>query len=413
MAGWDAGPYSGSGHLTDSAGRPSHEALYEYLTSSHLALDATAPNYGVVADGVTNDGPALRAAIADAESAGYGTVLLPPGIIRITTTETDANSDTCGLAIESSRVSLVGTGRGSARSGSSNAFGQTTILIDVACEHGIMFKSSNGNPDWRGGGIYGVHVQDGNDYITNDLLGIQGLLDFRILDVSLGGAGATDAKALRIFPANNGEPTQYGRCYNLDVWDCYHGIWLESNTTGNPVAPDWKFLMCQLQRPTTGTAPVAGTYGVYVNSNAFHLLFSEVQNFDTGVVIDCANNRGKHINLQGLHFEMHSGWDSNSVNAAIEIQAHTSSQNNNILIADCETPSPGKYKTDGGAPSGSIIKVTGSTPANVTGTRIRDFRIRDFGTTNAWLTTSNATSYIDGGGSWSCEINTVGSASSL
>lgn len=389
-------------------------SVVDTLYSGMPVYDLRKGEYGVVADGVTDDGPAIRAAITAAEAAGYGRLILPAGPIRIASTETDANGDTCGLAIQSSRIELVGQGRGSGRSGSVDGDkGVTTLVIDVACEHGVMMKSSNGNPDWRGGGIKELHIQDGGNFVTNDILGIQGLLDFRIYDVSLAGARATNAKGLRVFPSNNGEPTQYGRSYNLDIWDCFHGAWFESNAGGNPVAPDWKMIFTQIQAQANAAGPVdAGSIGLYVNSNAFHYIYGEIQNFDTGVVIDQANGRGKHIEICATHFEMEASAPGNSYTAAIEIRSHTSPISSNILIADCECPSPGKYETTGSAPSGAIIKVTG-TPANVDGTRIRDWRIRDFGGANAWITPTNATSFIDGGGTFDCEIYAPTATTSL
>lgn len=417
MPGWDLTPAAGlTGHRVGTGGVTSHDALAEFFNGGPSQFDVYAPNYGVVADGVTDDGPALRAAINAAEAIdadGRGRVILPPGIIRVASAVTDLDGDTTAVPLETSRLFLVGQGRGSGRSGSSGRHGTTTILIDVACEYGVKFRSENGNPDWRGGGIRDLHIHDNNDYVTDAVLAMKALNDFEVMSVSVSGAGATNAKGFRVLPASNTEPSQYGRIWHMDIWDCYHGMWFESATTGNPVIPDWKILGCQIQRNTTGTAPTAGTIGVYINSNAVSFLWSEVQNFDTGVVIDCVNGRGKHNTLQGIHFEMHTSWNSNSVNAAIEIRSHTSSQNNNILIDACETPSPGKYKTDGNAPSGSVIKVTG-TPANVTGVRIQNFRIRDFAGANAWITTTSATLFIDGGGSWGgCEVNTMTAVSNL
>lgn len=353
-------------------------------------------DYGLVGDGVADDGPAVRSAAAVAD-AGHRKLIFPSAPIRFGSVVTDADGHDVCLPINSARVWVEGQGRGSGRSGAVGSHASTELIIDVACDYGVKFRSASGTPDWRGGGITGLHIVDATGSRVDDaLLAVMALNDFAIDHVSLSGARKdSGARAFQILHPTNGQPTQYGRVWNMDVWDCYNGIWLASNAGGTPVAPDWKFMACQIQAQADSGGPVdAGSIGVYVNSNAFHLLFSEVQNFDTGVVIDQANGRGKHIEIKSVHFEVESSAPANSYEAAVEIISHTSAVNSQILLADCENPSPGKYSSL--TASGSVIKATG-TPGNIDNTRLRSWRIRDSSST-PWITSGNASNFIAGTG---------------
>jgi hypothetical protein len=84
------------------------KALENVKILSAIAKYVYVTEYGAVGDGVTDDGPACRAAVAAAVAAGGGTVYFPPGKYRLVKDPLDTTGNSC-LTLPGG-VNLVGDG---------------------------------------------------------------------------------------------------------------------------------------------------------------------------------------------------------------------------------------------------------------------------------------------------------------
>lgn len=371
--------------------------------------------HGAVGNGSTDDRIAIQQAV-DAAAAGGGVVWFPPGHYAINSTTTNGSGETCGISVVGSRVWLVGAGKGAGRSGNGGSGGVSIIRSATAMTRLVSFDSANnspasGSPDWRGGGIRGLHLcnrtaSDSGGSSTgsaniDSAVDVRGLNNFWILECSIshfrktGGIAGTGI-LLRNARGGSplGEPTQYGRGMFNDIWNCNHGIRGEKTGTGSrPPIPDWQFGYNAIMtitghpRPDLGggaTGPIEGSRGIYVNSNAVRIFNNEIQFWDYGVDVDCASNGfGRHITVKENHFEADTGWAAAAANANVAVSNPSVGEQQCILIVDNESANVGKYQ--------DVIRVGGT---NVEELRVRNHRIRDI----AWITSANQASYIAANG---------------
>jgi len=335
-------------------------------------------DYGAALNGTTDDGPAIRAA-RTALAGGPGVVYIPPGTLRINTTEL-VGGFTVGCSFED-RQWLVGSGRGSVRSGSGSSRGTTTIFGDgTSMDALLMWRSSSGTPDWRGSGGYGFHVMDNstnNNTITNGIL-CQALNNLLFRDVSGGNFLKALGGFMKIIQATNGQPTQYGELGSFDIHNCKRGIWIDGNN------PDWVIHHGKIQRPSS-TLDV-GSQGIYATTNKLDLHDLAIQFYDICIELNSnADNRAKHIRISDIHLEGDSGAASGSYAHGIKFVG-TSGQKEMPLIRGIDIGSSGKFS--------KAISMT-----NITDYRLYDIRRRDVSwmlRTDTLLESITSTGTIDG-----------------
>jgi hypothetical protein len=323
---------------------------------------------------------AIQAAINDADTDGGGHVILDRGINTIaTSTLTDARADKVGLLVPE-KVFLVGQGPGNGRSGTTvHAATQITNTATPSLSGGQKYHVVS-----RGGGVALLHINDDADH-ADSLLNVTGLNGYLINQCSFSENTKAASYCIRIQNSNNDQPTQYGRIFNCNLWAYENGIGNIGNVSGGG-NPDWEVVGTQIQHEG-GSTPVAGSTGIYMNTNAMRVFGGEIQFFDIGVHIFGNEGRGKHITLDKIHFEAHQGASDNTYEAAVKITRSGSLHPAFTLIEGCEIANTGKF-IDG-------INID----TNVEGTRINNFRVRD----QRWLVfndsilVNNGTdTYVDG-----------------
>lgn len=372
---------------------------WQEIEAPEIMVEAFAIALGTVPDAVTDWGPVIRRARdhGDATNRPY-TLKFGTRAYAYSTTETISVQD--GETGSSSNFEVgcrlpqgcrgVGAGSGHGRSGGDNGstHAPTVIFYDGTTLHDAIFLlyTDDGNPDWRGGGLSDMHLKDKSTNRDRVLHGVysQGA-NFQIherLSIShierTGGWGFW-VDVVRNAGNTEDEPTQYGTMDKVNIWRCDNSIRIDGRN------PDWKLTNGSCLRDG-GETPVAGKYGIYAATNKLSITNYEIQFHETELYIhNHGASLGKHITLINVHFEADTAAAANSYNACVEMIG-TNGQDELPLFIACEVGNGSKY-TD-------YFKFT-----DVTGFRIRDFRIRD----NDWLAAAdtkiehtNSTGTVDG-----------------
>jgi hypothetical protein len=346
-------------------GSTGHESWHEDIHDGLKASDYYVPNSG---GDMRSD---IQTAINDAETDNGGEVVLDRGITLIATqTLTDSFSDPVGLRVPP-RVFLRGQGMGSGRSGSGDEYAPTVLKCTAtAADDFALVAFDNSSPDWRGGGIRDIHLMD-NGTEVDHLLRVSGLNGMMIKNVSFSEAAKSGSKCIYVKNSFNSQPTQYGRIWNCNIWASNHGIWTDGNN------PDWEIHGTQNQHDG-GATPVAGSTGLYVDSNAWRIYGGETQFYDIGHHVDGSNSRGKHFKLFSHHFEGHQGAAADAYDSMFKA---TGTGDMYPLLVGAEYANSGKYTTPINIGSG------------VTGTKLAFNLVRD----SRWITTTGDSLITDNG----------------
>ena len=127
-------------------------------------------HYGAKGDGTTNDAAAINAAITAANTAGGGTVFLPPGVYIVNKTINAA-----GVLVKSN-VRVVGSGRDATTIRSANAQGDMHVLIVAdATNAEVRDLTVDGNRAGSGGaGGHGVSIGNSSKIRIVDVRSVNG-----------------------------------------------------------------------------------------------------------------------------------------------------------------------------------------------------------------------------------------------
>ena len=352
-------------------------------------------------DSVTDWGPTIRAA------RDYGDTLGHPYTLRLgireyayTTTETvsvqdgetgsSSNFEVCVQLPEG--CTLKGSGSGHGRSGGEAqlSYAATVLGYEGSTLHDaiLLHYTSDGNPDWRGGGAQDMHFTDNSTARDRVLHGIysQGANFQKYRDVSISHIERNNGWGMWIDVVRNAgntedEPTQYGTLRGVNIWRCDNGIRIDGRN------PDWKFYDGSvLRHEGDDDVATSGKIGIDAATNKLTIVNYEIQFHDIELQIrNHSANLGKHITCINIHFEADTGAMTDDFEACVKMTG-TSGQDELPLFIGCEVGNGAKY-TD-------FFKFT-----DVYDFRIRDFRIRD----SDWLVASstkiehtNSTGTVDG-----------------
>jgi hypothetical protein len=288
----------------------------------------------------------LQTALNDAESDGGGKVTGDRGINIIGSASglTDAKGHKIGLEIRP-KVWLEFQGCGNGRSGGEGTLGQnapselrndyTPSLGGGQEYHLVSASTPTSSPNWDGGGLFGVHLDD-DVGACDALFGVTGHNGFMMAYVSMAKNEKAGSYCMVVRTAGNGQPTQYGRANNCNIWANNGGVAIYGNN------PDWIFSDFQVQHEGGGD-PVAGSYGWYIDSNKITIDGGEGQFFDTIVYLDLTNGRGRHFILNSYHLEGSQFAATGEATSMIKVAAGGSLQNAYPRILDCEVANASKY----------------------------------------------------------------------
>lgn len=346
--------------------------------------------FGADPTGATDSGPAFRAArdYGDTLLRPY-TIYVPQGEYSFSTFETISVKDGETGASSNFDVALslpagariVGQGGGHGRSGGDGDtdYAPTVLFWDSETAIEAMLLFYEATPDWRGGGAWQLHVTDNSTARNKVTYGIycHGPNMMKFVDVSVSHIEATGGWGMWIDVVRNGgdtedEPTQYGTLTLFEFWRCDNGLRIDGRN------PDWRISQGSILRHN-GSGPTAGKYGMYLATNKVSVDTVEVQFYETCVfTTNHSASLGKHMTFRNVHVEADTGAAANSYRACFE-HVGTAGQDELPLYESCEVGNAGKY---------ADLFIFN----NVTGYRIKDFRIRD----NDWMTSTdpkiNATS---------------------
>ena len=184
-------------------------------------------DFGAVGDGVTNDGPAIQAAIDSVAINGGGEVLVPQGTYLCT----------AGLTLKRG-VNLVGEGTVHQAFFTNNSYTKTGTAILVAASASGDCIKFEGNVKGHFG-IYNLSIFDNGVAAIRSVCNISGILHPRLEDVEFGcigtarGVGLLVSNETAVAPFTGQAITLYGVFRNVTTINVSTGVQIDNDCNAN------------------------------------------------------------------------------------------------------------------------------------------------------------------------------------